>query len=155
MSRILAPALRAFLFAAAILCIFALSNAQTAKAQDMARAFAGTYQISDVAAEGGNVHFTMTLKLSNPGNADVHGGIVVLLNSQPNKAYLGSFSAISTLAHGKQVTVTKTFTVPAAEYAKWQNGHAPTLQFLVPSGETAVAAGIEAHQVNAPVAATN
>lgn len=137
----------------AVLIGFAVSNA--AAASDTARAFAGSYLLSNVVEDGNQVHLTMTLTLMNPGKTPVSGGIVAVLSSAPNPALIGSFAAIKTLPASGQVTVKQTFTITATEYANWQRGNAPRLQFLVQSGETAIAAGIQAHQVEAPVKVTN
>lgn len=122
MIRTLVLASRALCLAAALLCIV-----QIAAAADLARAFAGTYKISNIVEDGSQVHLTMTLTLLNPGAADIKGGIVAVLNSQPNPTLIGSFSAIKTLPHQGQVTVIHTFTLARAEYANWQQGHVPRL----------------------------
>jgi hypothetical protein len=112
--------------------------------------FAGYYELSNVVENGSQVSVTMTLTLLNPGKTDVKGGIVAVLSSEPNPALIGSFAAIKTLPHIGQVKVSQTLTISAAEYASWRHGHAPRLQFLVPSGESAVAVSIQAYQVEPP-----
>ena len=77
----------------------------------------------------------MTLVLRNPGSSDVRGGIVVLMDTQPQHLYLGSFDTIKSIPHSGKVTVTKTFTITADEYARWKIGHDPVLEFLVPNGD--------------------
>lgn len=137
--------LRALYLFVLLLCV-----ASVASADDLTRAFAGTYKISNVVEDGSHVQLTLTLTLSNFSNDDVKGGIVALMNSQPTPVLIGSFSAIGDLAHQRKVTISHTFTVDANEYANWQHGHAPVLQFLVPSGDTAVAVGIQANQITTP-----
>jgi hypothetical protein len=110
------------------------------------RAFNGYYELSNVVEEGTQVHLTMTLTLRNAGKTAVTGGIVAVLSSAPDPVLIGSFSAIKTLPSKGQVTVSESLTVSAAEYKSWQEGHAPRLQFLVPSGGRAIAADIQAYR---------
>jgi hypothetical protein len=128
-----------------LLCI-----ANVASADDLTRAFAGTYEISNVVEDGSHVQLTLTLTFNNFSNEDIKGGIVALMNSQPTPVLIGSFNAIKDLAHQRRATISHAFTLDASEYASWQHGHAPVLQFLVPSGDTAVAVSIQAHQVMTP-----
>lgn len=139
-----------------VICMFIIVSCavQITKADDLARAFAATYQLSDVVEDGLQVHLKMTLTLMNPRDEDVKDGIVALSNSQPNPVLLGSFGVIKMLPHRGQVTVSHTFTIAAAEYSDWQRGHSPKLQFLIPSGEEAVTAGIQAHEVMLPARAS-
>jgi hypothetical protein len=126
----------------AVQAVAAVSNA--------ARAFAGYYELSNVVEESGQVHVTMTLTLMNPGKTTITGGIVAVLSSGPSPVLIGSFRPIRTLPAASRVTVSQTLTITAAEYASWQHGHAPRLQFLVSSGGTAIAAGIQAYQFVPP-----
>ncbi len=120
-----------------------------------ATTFAGHYELSNVVENGSEVNVTMTLTLLNPGKTDVKGGIVAVLSSEPNPVLIGSFAAIKTLPKIGQATVSQTLTISAAEYASWRHGHAPRLQFLVPSGESAVAVSIQAYQVEPPSGKTD
>lgn len=146
---------RSFVFVVRALCLsaalFCIANFATAA--EMERAFNATYRLSNIVEDGDVVHVTMTLKLMNPGNEDVKGGIVTLMNSEPHSTLIDSFSPIKTLPHRSEVTVSHIFTLPAKEYATWQRGHEPRFEFLVPSGDTAIRAGILAHQVIEPVKA--
>jgi len=141
-----------------VLCLLVLPMCAVqavAAPNNAARAFAGYYELSNAVEDGGQVHVTMTLTLMNPSKTTVTGGIVAVLSSGPSPVLVGSFSAIKSLPHSSQVTVSQTLTITAAEYASWQHGHAPRLQFLVPSGGTAIAAGIQAYQVVPPSKGTN
>ena len=73
-----------------------LAIAQTA-AGDAARLFTGSYQLSNIVDDGSKVDVTVTLTLLNTGTSDVHGGVVALFDTQPNRSLLGSFSAIKSL----------------------------------------------------------
>ncbi len=126
-----------------------LSIAQAAS-EDSARAFFGSYQLSNIVKAGDNVDVTLALTIHNPGINDVKGGIVVVMDTQPQHIFLGSFAAIKSLPHSGQVTVTKTFTIPASEYLRWTSGHDPVLQFLVPSGAGTSIEGIQAHRTTMP-----
>jgi hypothetical protein len=120
-----------------------------------ARAFAGYYVLSNVVEEGNQVHVTMTLTLRNPGTTAVTGGIVAVLSSAPDPVLVGSFSTIKTLPAKGQVTISKTFTISAAEYKNWRSGSPPRLQFLVSSGGSAIAAGIQAYEFVPPAKGTD
>lgn len=138
-----------------IVCMSALFMCMrhTSAAQELARAFAATYELNNVVEDGSHVQVTMALTLLNTSGGDVKGGIVAVLSSQPSPILLGSFAPIKDLPQRGQVTVSHTFTIASAEYAAWQSGHAPRLQFLMPSGNGAVAAGIQAHQIVTPAKA--
>ena len=133
------------------LAVVPLCAAQALAATSSAtRAFNGYYQFSNVVEDGSQVHVTMTLTLRNAGKTDAKGGIVAVLSSAPVPLLIGSFSVIKSLPAIGQVTVSQRLTVSAAEYAGWQNGHPPRLQFLVSVGGTAIAADIQAYHVVAP-----
>jgi hypothetical protein len=144
MYRIIRRVLCAFCIPAAILGIVQVAAAQTA------RAFAGSYQLSNVVEAGNSVDVTMTLVLRNPGSSDIRGGIVVLMDTQPQHLYLGSFETIKSLPHSGKVTVTKTFTLTADEYARWKIGHDPVFEFLVPNGDGTSIEGIQAQRTTIP-----
>jgi hypothetical protein len=135
---------RNFLRALRVLCIpaFLLCLGHVKAAEPTT--FAGSYKLSNISKDSAGVHFTMTLKLTNPGNTDVRGGIVAVLNSSPHPVLLGSFNTIKVLPHLGETKVAQKFTIPEAEYARWQQGKEPVLQFLVPSGDGAIAARIQA-----------
>jgi len=135
----------------------AAQQAAGASTSSFTRAFNGYYKLSNVAVaeDSSQVHVTMTLTLRNAGKTEVAGGIVAVLSSEPNPVLIGSFSAIKTLPSKGQATLSKTFTISAAEYKSWQHGHAPVLRFLVPSGSTAIAAGIQAYQFVPPAKGTD
>jgi hypothetical protein len=150
MNRKIALALRVLSIPAALLCM-----APTSRAADSGRAFAATYQLSNVIENGNKVSVDISITLMNPGSTDVKGGIVAVLSSQANHVLLGSFHAITQLNHGSHATISHTFSIPAAEYASWQQGHAPAFEFLIPSGDSAIAAGIQSHQATTPAVTTN
>ncbi len=138
------------------LCLVVLSlGAARAATISTTRAFNGYYELSNVVEDGSQVQVTLTLTLRNAGKTEVKGGIVAVLSSEPNPVLIGSFSAIKALLSKGQVTLSQTFTISAAEYENWQHGHAPVLQFLVPSGSTAVAADIQAYRFVPPAKGTD
>jgi hypothetical protein len=141
MYRILRRVLCALCIPAAILGIVQSASGEAA------RAFFGSYQLSNIVEAGSSVDVTMTLVLRNPGITDVKGGIVVLMDTQPHHLYLGSFGTIKSLPHLSQVTVTKSFTISAEEYERWKAGNSPTFEFLVPSGSGTSVEGIQADRV--------
>jgi hypothetical protein len=144
MYRMLRRVLCALSIPAAILGIAQAAAAQTA------RAFAGSYQLSNVIEAGNSVDVTMTLVLRNPGSADVRSATVVVMDTQPQHSVLGSFATIKSLSHSGKVTVTQTFTIPADEYARWKTGHDPVLDLLVPNGEGTSIEGIQAYRTTKP-----
>ena len=149
MSRILARACQFLGCAAALLCLV-----QTAAAQAATR-FAGSYEVTGVVENSEKVQLKIALTLINPERDDVTGGIVALMDSTPSEALLGSFAAIKSLPAYGHVTVNQSFTISAAEYARWHAGHAPRFQFLIKSGDAAVAVDIQTHQTVLPGQSTN
>jgi hypothetical protein len=143
MYRIIRRVLCAFCIPVAILGIVQTASAETA------RAFAGSYQLSNVVEGGNSVDVTVTLVLHNPGSSDVRNGTVVVMDTQPHHSVLGSF-AIKSLPHSGEVTVTQTFTISADEYARWKTGHDPVLEILVPNGDGTSIEGIQAHRTTKP-----
>jgi hypothetical protein len=112
--------------------------------------FAGAYELTNVVEDGSQVHFTLQLTLLNPGNTDVKSGIVVLMNSQPNSVLIGQVATIKTLTHLSQTSVSQNLTVAASEYARWQQGHDPILEFLVPVGSGTDTVRIQARRIVPP-----
>jgi hypothetical protein len=96
--------------------------------------FPGSYQISNVVEDGSQVHVTFKLVVINPGKDEIKGGIVMLLNSQPDHGLITSLGTIKSLAGSSQQTVTKSVTLSAEEFAKWLDGKDPVLEYLVPNG---------------------
>ena len=142
----LAPVLRAL---AVPVFLLSLGHIQAAEPS-----FAGSYKLSNVVQDNSkDVQLTMTLNLFNPRHSDVRGSVVALLDSSPHSLLLGSFNTIKVLPHSGRATITQNFTIPAAEYALWQQGHPAVLRILVPGAEGAVAENIQAYQVLKPIEA--
>jgi hypothetical protein len=106
--------------------------------------FAGAYQICNVAKDGDQVHLTVRFRLNNLYNTDIAGGIVVLLDSQPQHTLIGKVATIQKLARLGHITVSNNFTVTADEYDNWQRGHEPVFEFLVPNANGSIEAHIQA-----------
>ena len=129
------------------LCISALfCLAQATGAAESAREFAGMFQISDVIKSGSSVQLTMTFILLNPTSKAVNDGVIEVLASTPVPETIGKFGVIETLPRTGRVRVTETFTISAAEYARWETGNLPRFEFVVP-GENGTTAGIQARRV--------
>jgi hypothetical protein len=126
-----------------------LGLAQVASGEGSTR-FAASYQFTNIVESGSQVDVTIKLTLINPYSTTIKGGIVVLYNSQPGRNLLGSFSAIKSLAPLGRVTTSESFTISAAEYARWQSGHEPELEFLMPGSNGASAVSVQAHRVTTP-----
>lgn len=112
--------------------------------------FAGAYVISHVVEEGDQVHLTVTLRLNNLYNTEIKGGIVVLLDSQPDHVLIGKLATIQDLPRLGHITVSNTVTVPSAEYDNWQRGHEPVFEFLVPDADGSIEAHIQARPAETP-----
>jgi hypothetical protein len=144
MYRIIRHVLCALSIPAVILGIVQAATAETA------RAFAGSYQLSNIIEAGNSVDVTVTLVLRNPGSSDVRNGTVVVMDTQPQHSVLGSFATIKSLPHSGAATVTQTFTISSAEYARWKTGHDPVLEILVPNGDETSIEGIQAQRTTKP-----
>lgn len=131
-----------------------LSLGHSMAAQRMTN-FAGAYMISHVVEDGDQVHLTLTLRLNNSYNTDIKGGIVALLDSQPFHTLIGKVATISDLPRLGHITVSNSFTVPAAEYYNWQHGHEPVLEFLVPDANGSIEAHIQARPAETPAQLLN
>ncbi len=117
--------------------------------------FAGSYQLTQVVEDGSQVHFTLKFTLLNPGVTDISGGILVIKDSQPEGGLIGKVATITTLPRLGQKSVSETFTVPAAEFARWKQGNQPRFDFLVPAGKSAIDVPVQARQMPEPVQKTN
>jgi hypothetical protein len=139
-----------------LLCVLtvAVGLVQTATSQSQPH-FAGTYQLTSVVEDGSQVHFTLKFTLLNPGNSDVKGGILAMMDSQPNGLLIGEVATIASLPHLGQTSVTKSFTVSADEYARWQHGHEPRFDFLVPVNGDTIDVRVQARPIVEPVQKTN
>jgi hypothetical protein len=136
------------------LAAVAFGLAQVATSEPQPR-FAGAYELTSVVHDGPQVHFNLKFTLLNPGNADVKNGILVLMDSQPESLLIGEIGSIPSLSHLGQTSVTKSFTVPAAEYARWQEGHEPRFDFLVPASGGTIDVRVQARSVVEPVQKIN
>jgi hypothetical protein len=116
--------------------------------------FAGSYQLTNVVVNGSQVNLTLKFTLLNPNDADVKGGILVLMDSQPNGLMIGEIATIASLTHLGQTSLVKSFTVSTAEYARWQEGHQPRFDFLVPATGGAIDVHVQARPVVQPVQTT-
>ena len=140
----------------ATLCISGatLGTLQMAFGEQQLR-FAGSYQLTQIVEDGSQVHFTVKFTLLNPGDEDVKGGILVLMDSQPSSLLVGKVATIPTLPHLGQIGVTQTLSVSAAEYARWQKGHEPRFHFLVPDPAGAIDVPVQARPIAPPAQKTN
>lgn len=117
--------------------------------------FAGSYQLTQVVEDGPQVHFTVKFTLLNPGVTDIKGGILVIKDSQPDGGLIGKVATIATLPRLGQKRVSESFSISAEEFARWQQGHEPRFDFLVPAGKGAIDVPVQARPVSLPVVKTN
>jgi hypothetical protein len=121
-----------------LLCLV-LGLPSTAQAQR--RDFAGVYSFSDVVKDADSVSLTITLTVHNFSGADIRNGGAALYPSPVGHAAnahanspIDAFGLVKLFPSYRDVTLTHRFTVSAAQYARWNNGENPRLQFLVPDG---------------------
>jgi hypothetical protein len=107
--------------------------------QAQRRDFTGSYTISHVRPEADNVTLTLTLTVHNYSGADLRNAGVVL--ATPNHAIPGAqptpiaaFPLIKDFPFHTDITLRQTITIPATEYARWNTGESPNLEFLKPDG---------------------
>ncbi len=139
-----------------VLCFAAVSLGMVQRAVSEPRPrFAGSYQLTNVVESGAEVHFTVKFTLLNPNNNDVKGGILVLKDSQPHSELIGKVAEIDLLPHQGEKSVSEDFTVSAAEYARWQQGHYPRFDFLVPGADGARDIPVLARPIVQPLVKAN
>lgn len=102
------------------------------------RDFAGFYQLGDIVDLGDQVSVPMNVQIYNYSGADVIAGQIVLEDSLPPGDDLGSFAAAVDIPDRGSVSASDTFTVPRAEYDRWQAGSSPRLRldYTDAAGET-------------------
>jgi len=130
------------------LCIAALfCLTLPAGAVEDPRKFAGMFQITDVIKSGSSVQLTMTFTLLNPTNRPVNDGVIMVLSATPIPETLGKFGVIETLPRIGRIRVTETFTISAAEYARWEQGSLPRFELAAPGEKGTTTAGIQARRI--------
>ena len=117
--------------------------------------FPASYQLTNVVENGGQVEVTFKLSLFNPTSSAFKGGVVVLLDSQPDHGLIGTLGTIKSLEGSSTENLTKTVTVSADEYANWRRGHEPLMRYLVSDGERSKAVPIQAQRILPSDAADN
>jgi len=99
------------------------------------REFSATYSVSHVAEAETGIELTLTLTMHNFSGRNVENCGIVLNTSGPLPEPIGNFDLVKLLPSYRQITVRHRFTVPKAEYARWQQGVAPALEMLLPEGD--------------------
>ena len=94
------------------------------------RDFAGYYQIRDISEGKDAVRLTLQLKLFNYSDADIRNGGVALYDSSPAHSPIGGFNTIPLWRLRAEANLSQQFTIPRAEYERWQRGAPPALFFL-------------------------
>ena len=117
--------------------------------------FAGSYELTQIVDEGAQVSFTVKFTLLNSTNADIKGGILVIKDSGPNALLIGKVATIKLLPHLGQTDVSESLRVSAAEYTRWQHGHLPRFDFLLPSADGAMDVAVQARPIAQPVQKIN
>lgn len=100
-----------------------LFTALLAAAKD-GRDFAGFYSLTDVDEQDGQVRVTLNLQLFNYSDADIQGAVVVVREAAGVTEF-GRFAAIRVWRNGHDVVLSRTLTVPRAEYERWSTRRQP------------------------------
>jgi hypothetical protein len=126
------------------LTFLSLAFFMTLSSQAQRRDFAASYQLSNIVESGDQVSVTVTLKLFNYSGGEIRNGAVVLKDSRANvmsgresadSNLLGAFNLIPSLPAYQETTLRHRFSIPASEYALWNQGREPELVFLKPDAE--------------------
>jgi hypothetical protein len=118
-------------FSALCWAVFALWFSSVPLPAEHGRNFAGEFQIRNVADRGLAVEFELRVKVFNYSGADVKDATLSLASSRPGPDrdaidFRGSFTGIS-IPYRNFVELDSVFTVPQAEYQRWQRGSLPNL----------------------------
>ncbi len=132
------PLLRAFAAsprrAVRIPAVFGILLTAAIVAPAQRRDFPASYSIAHVVENGNSVELTFSLTVHNYSGRDIEDGGIVLDSSGPLPSPIASFDLVKAFARDRDVAVRRRFTVPKAEYARWQQGVEPALEILIPDG---------------------
>jgi hypothetical protein len=112
--------------------------------------FAATYKLSNIVEDGSQVEFTMTLTLDNPSGTDLRTGKIAVYDTQPSHTLISSIETLPAPTRSGRITVKQDFAISAEEFARWQQGHEPVLQYIAPTEDGDSVSGIQSHRVYKP-----
>ena len=112
---------------AVVVLMFALTLVPVGQATD-GRDFAGFYEVSNVTDLGDTVRLTLAVRIFNYSDADVTNATVTLQDSLQADTDYGSYPGPTSIANCESARFSTDFTVPRAEYERWQNGGTPPLR---------------------------
>ncbi len=112
------------LIKAAMLALFALLVSPLALAAN-GRDFAGFYQYANVGEMGTQEQVTLSVRVFNYSGADIADARLILQDPLLRATY-GGFIRVS-IQNGGSAPVSGNFTIPIAEYERWQVGSVPHL----------------------------
>ena len=93
------------------------------------RDFAGFYSLSAISAKGDDVLVTLSLKLSNYRGEDLNQ-VVIEIRSHPQAGLLGNSAPVEEWRNGKEIAVTRQFTLQRNEYERWRAGDQPEVSIV-------------------------
>jgi|HubBroStandDraft_1064217.scaffolds.fasta_scaffold62692_2 hypothetical protein len=117
--------------AAALLATLLLATVCTAKD---GRDFAGSYTLTNIAGQDGQVHATLTLQLFNYSGDDLKQAVVVVRSSEPGAGVLGTSAPIAVWASGASVTISQQVTVQRDEFERWGGRRQPAVVVVYRDG---------------------
>jgi len=115
------------LAARAMLALLAVFAGTTAALAVNGRDFAGVYRYDKTADLGSQKQVTLSLRLFNHSGARVANAVVTLEGQRPVDDSYGNISGVSIDDSGS-VPFGGRFTIPEAEYQRWQAGGMPHLR---------------------------
>jgi hypothetical protein len=118
-----------------LLAGLSLAAAASTSAFAQRRDFNGSYKVTNVSDQGSEVELTLVLKLHNSSGKEIKNGGIVLYDAEPRPSAVGAFDVIQLLPRDASVTVSQNFAISKSEYAHWQWGVNPQLDFLIPDGK--------------------
>jgi hypothetical protein len=116
--------------------VLALAASAAMIATGQRRNFEATYAVTDAVETNDGIELTLTIAVHNFSGRDIENCALVLNGSDPQASPLGNLKEIKILADGREVTVRRRLTVPKGEFIRWQAGVHPSMEMLLPDGES-------------------
>lgn len=101
-----------------------LMTVGTAAGKD-GRDFAGFYSLTNLTEQDDHVQITISLQLFNYSGADLKHAVVAVRRGLPAGTVLGAFAPIELWRDGREVILTRQFSVPRDEFRRWSGRGQP------------------------------